>query len=161
MFIEFPSDHIYSGIKELIFELTSEGIIPIIAHPERNSVFIRNMELLYDLIQLGSLSQANSGSFNHRYGTQVEEAAFRLLEMNLIHFVGSDAHNPRTSAPRLMDAVKKIEVIIGEEKARALVVENPQAVLSDLEIPYFPEPVDPREREKKLRIKIPRIFRKK
>ncbi len=161
MFIEFPSDHVFSGIKELFFELMSEGIIPIIAHPERNSVFARNPSLLYELIQMGALAQANSGSFSRIYGREAEDAVFRFLELRLIHFIGSDGHNSRSLAPGLSEARKRVETIIGEEKARFLVIDNPRAVLEDKEIPYMPEAINPEEKEKKFKFNIPGIFKVK
>ena len=64
--VEFPTDHIFSGVKNLFFDLMSEDITPIIAHPERNSVFRSNPELLYELIHMGGFTQANQGSlFGH------------------------------------------------------------------------------------------------
>ncbi|GAG22968.1 unnamed protein product, partial [marine sediment metagenome] len=158
MFVEFPSDLVFSGVKKLFFELMSEGIIPIIAHPERNSVFIHNPSLLYELIQMGGLSQANSGSFSGLYGRRVEEAVLHFLELNLIHFIASDSHNTHSVVARLSEAVKIARMIVGEEKARALVKDNPQAVLDDKEIPYLPEPSNPKEKEKSFKIKIPKIF---
>jgi len=155
MFVEFPSDHVFSGVKELFFELMSEGIIPIIAHPERNSVFVRNPSFLFELVQKGALVQVNSGSFSSVYGRDAEEAVFRFLELNLIHFIGSDAHNTRSMAPRLSEAVKNVEYVIGEERARALVNDNPRAVLDDKEIPYLPEAINPEKRGKKLRVGLP------
>lgn len=160
MFVEFPPDHVFTGVKELFFELMSEGITPIIAHPERNSVFIHTPRLLYELVQMGALSQANSGSFTGMFGSDVEEAVFRFLKLNLIHFIGSDGHNSRSKTPKLREAVKRAETIVGEERAKALVMENPQAVLDDLELPFFQEPVNPLEKEKKLKVKIPFLRRK-
>jgi hypothetical protein len=49
-------------------------------------------------------------------------------------------------------------MIVGEEKARALVKDNPRAVLDDGEIPYLPDPINPKEKEKSFKIKIPNIF---
>ncbi len=158
MFVEFPSDLVFSGAKNLFFELMSEGINPIIAHPERNSVFIHSPSLLYELIQMGGLSQANSGSFSGLYGSRVEEAVLHFLELNLIHFIASDSHNTHSLSSRLSEAVKGAQMIVGEEKARALVKDNPQAVLNDKEIPYVPEPINPEEKEKSFKIKIPKIF---
>ncbi len=158
MFVEFPSDLVFSGAKNLFFELMSEGINPIIAHPERNSVFIHNPSLLYELIQMGGLSQANSGSFSGLYGSRVEEAVLHFLELNLIHFIASDSHNTHSVVSRLSEGVKRARMIVGEEKARALVKDNPQAVLDDEEIPYLPEPVNPKEKEKSFKINIPNIF---
>jgi protein-tyrosine phosphatase len=160
MFVEFPSRHVFSGVKELFFELMSEGIIPIIAHPERNSVFVRNPSFLYELIQMGSLAQANSGSLSGIYGREAEQAVCRFLEMNLIHFIGSDGHNTDALAPRLLEARERVERIIGEEGAVALVKENPGAVLEDRGIPYQPEAVDPSKKERRLPLKISFFKRK-
>ena len=159
MFVEFPSDHVFSGVKNLFFELMSEGIKPIITHPERNSVFIQNPSLLYELVQMGGLSQANSGSFSGLYGKRAEEAVFRFLELNLIHFVASDCHNTRSIVPWLSEAVSKAELTIGKEKARALVKDNPLAVLADEEIPNLDDPINPKEKEKSFKIPIPSFFR--
>lgn len=154
MFVEFPSQHVFSGVKELFFELMSEGVTPIIAHPERNSVFVRNASFLVELIQTGALAQANSGSLSGVYGREAEQAAFHFLEMNLIHFIGSDGHNAGALAPRLLEARMRAEGIIGKKGAAALVEDNPRAVLEDREIPYLPEAASPVKREKKLPLKI-------
>ena len=158
MLIEFPPNHVFSGVKNLFFELLTEEIVPIIAHPERNSVFRDNPALLYELIETGSLAQANSGSFTGLYGRKTMEAAFRFLNWNFIQFVASDAHSPRSASPRLTEAYFQIEEKIGEERALALVWHNPLAVLNDEDIPYRYEPVFPEPKPKSARIKIPNPF---
>lgn len=160
MFLEFPAGHVFSGVKELLFELMTEGFKPIIAHPERNYVFMRSPDLLYELLQMGALAQANSGSFNGLYGRRVQEAAFRFLELRFIHFMGSDAHNPRLPHLWFSDAVKAIEERAGKEVAYALVNDNPHAVLNDHELSYLPSLVDPNEKERSFKIKIPRLFKR-
>jgi len=161
MFVEFPSEHVFSDVKRLFFELMSEGITPIIAHPERNSVFTQNPGLLYDLVQMGALSQANSGSFSGLYGNTVKEGVYQFLELRLIHFIATDGHNTRSILPKLSEALEKAAEVVGEKESYHLVRENPQAVLNDKEISYFPEPVDPRRKEKSFSIKIPNFFRSK
>ena len=74
--------------------------------------------------------------------------------MNLIHFIGSDGHNTNALAPRLSEAKKMAEGIIGKEGAMALVKDNPGAVLEDKEIPYLPEAVNPSKKERRLPLKI-------
>jgi len=160
MFIEFPSDHIFSGIRNLFFDLMSEGIIPIVAHPERNSVFKQNPGLLYDLVQAGAFAQANSGSFTSLYGGKSAKAVGRFLEWNLIHFIASDGHNPRSVAPRLSEAVERAQSIVGKERALTLVKDNPQAVLEDKEIPGLFTPTDPRKLKKSFHIKLPDFIRR-
>lgn len=158
MLVEFPSDIVFSGAKNLFFELMNEGIIPIITHPERNSVFIYNPFLLYELIQMGALSQANSGSFLGLYERRVEETVLHFLEFNFIHFIASDCHNTHSVVSRLSEAMKRARMIVGEEKARALVKDNPQAVLDDKELVFLSEPINPKEKEKTFKINIPDIF---
>ena len=159
MFVEFPQDHVYRAAQNLFFEVMNEGIIPIIAHPERNIVFGQNPGLLYDLVQQGALVQVNSGSLTGIYGRQPYEAVLRLIGWDLVHFIASDGHDPRSIPPRLAEAAKKAEVLAGKETARALVRDNPQAVLEDREVPYLPVSKDPRKSRKSFSIRIPRIFK--
>jgi len=161
MLLEFPSNHIFPGVKDLFFQIESEEIEPIIAHPERNSVFRKNPVLLYELIEMGALVQANRGSFQGRFGSSIRDAAFQFLDWNFIHFIGSDAHNVRSMSPQLADTFRMIAERIGKERAYALVWDNPQAVLSNDVIPYRTDPVYPVREEKSFKIKLPRIIRKK
>ena len=160
MFIEFPSSHVFPGVKDFIFDLMSEGITPIIAHPERNYGFAQNPRLLYELVQMGVLAQANGGSLTGLYGRSVAKTAVRFLTWNLIHFLASDGHHPRSIPPRLAEAAKRAEAVVGKEEARHLVVENPRAVLDDRPIPYLPSPRDPEKMKRSFHIRIPSFFRK-
>jgi len=159
IFVEFPATHVFSGVKNLFFELMSENLTPIITHPERNAVFIQNPVLLYELVQMGALAQANSGSFLGLYGERTEKAVFQFLELHLIHFIGSDSHSARSLSWRLRDAVEKAETIVGQERARALVKENPLAVVENKEVPFVLPPTNPKEKEKSFSLKIPSVFR--
>ncbi|MBD3414632.1 MAG: hypothetical protein GF421_09400 [Candidatus Aminicenantes bacterium] len=161
MFMEFPSDHVFSGVKDLIFELMTEGIVPIIAHPERNSVFRRNPHYLYELLEMGVFSQVNQGSFNGVYGTRVQDAVYRFLELGYVHFIATDCHNTWVILPRLSEAVRKAGEVIGEEKAKALVKDNPLCVVENREISYVPEPQSAANQKKSLKIKLPSFMKKK
>jgi protein-tyrosine phosphatase len=161
LLVEFPSKHIFSGVGQLFFEIMSEGITPIIAHPERNDVFIRHPEMLYELIQRGSMAQANAGSLLSLYGQKVKETLLEFLEWNLVHFIGSDGHNMKGISPGFSEAFALVRDNFGERTARALMFINPHAVLEDRAIPYHPEPVDPRKRKKSLKVKIPSIFKRR
>jgi len=159
MFVEFPPEHVFSGVKDLFFEMMSEGITPIIAHPERNSVFRRHPRLLYELIKMGALAQANRGSFTGLYGRHAQDTVFLFLEMNLLHFCATDCHNPDVSAPRLIETARIIAESKDEDAAVALVRDNPRAVIDDRLIPYLPDPVDPAAKKKSMKIKLPSFLR--
>ena len=157
LFVEFPSDCIFPRIKELFFEIMTDGIIPVIAHPERNSVFARKPEILYELIEMGALAQLNAGSLTGNYGMNVYHQALYLLRMNYIHLIGSDAHDTHSRPPILSRARETASKVIGKEKALLLVRENPKAIIEDKKIPLLEEPVEP-SKEKKLRVKIPKFL---
>lgn len=159
MFIEFPTDHVFPSVRGLVFELMSAGVLPIIAHPERNAVLARRPELLYDLVRMGALAQANRGSFLGLYGRMAADAAGLFLKYNLIHFIASDGHNTGSLAPILSDAVKRAELLVGSEGALALVDANPRAVLEDREVPYLPSPVDPRKSKKSFHLRVKGLFK--
>ncbi len=161
LFVEFPSEHVFSGVKDVFFKIMNEGITPIIAHPERNSDFSRRPYLLYELIQMGALSQVNSGSFSGIYGREAELSVFRFLKLNLIHLIASDAHSVNRIPPRLSKARERVRLVSGEKIAWSLVKDNPQAILDNRDIPFFPDPVDPRENEKSLKIRLPHFFRRR
>jgi len=159
MFVEFPHDHVFPGVKDLFFELMSERVTPIIAHPERNTAFVRFPKLLFDLVEMGALVQANGGSFLGRYGPDCEGAVLRFLELGLVHFISSDGHNTHSKPPRLAAAVERVAAVIGRENAAALVRDNPRAVIEDREIPFHPDPVHPDGKEKTLKLKFPGFLR--
>jgi len=159
MLVEFPSDHIFAGVKNLFYELLSERITPIIAHPERNSVFVRHPQVLYDLVVMGSLVQSNAGSLTGIYGKGVQDAVRMFLNLKMVHFIGTDAHNITTVPPLLSEAFHRAAEIIGLEDAKALVEDNPKAVIENKDIVNFPEPVVPERKGKKLKIRFPSFFK--
>lgn len=155
LFVEFPPDHVYSSARDIFFNLMNDGIIPIIAHPERNAVFQKEPARLYDLVRMGALAQANSRSFLGGYGTHVRETVELFLRLNLVQIIASDAHSPRTRAPRLRAAVAEAAKIVGEREAQAMVAANPEAVIKDGEPPHRPDPVDPALNRKSLKLGVP------
>ena len=159
IFVEFPHDHVFQGVKDLFFELMSERVTPIIAHPERNMAFARFPKQLFDLVEMGALAQVNGGSLLGRYGPDSEAAALRFLELGLVHFISSDGHNTHSKPPRLAAAAERAAAVIGRDKASALVRDNPRAVIEDREIPFHPDPVDPEGKERTLKMKFPSFLR--
>ncbi len=94
LLFELPFDIMPVNINETILKLHSEGIVPIIAHPERNMYFVRNMQKFIELIETGCLVQLDAASLVGVHGSNVKRFAKKLIDMNLIQFVASDAHKP-------------------------------------------------------------------
>jgi protein-tyrosine phosphatase len=56
-----------------------------------------------------------------------------------VHFVASDAHNTKRRPLRLQPAYDAVSRQFGDEKARALFVENPLAAFEGRDLPHVPE----------------------
>jgi len=77
-------------LYDLLFQITSEGYIPILAHPER--YLYMNM-YNYNKIKELCLFQLNLLSLNGYYGKSALEKSKILLKENMYNFVGSDLHH--------------------------------------------------------------------
>lgn len=96
LLIEFPSNEIPQYTEKLFYELQIRGYIPVIAHPERNKMISKDLSKLYDLVNKGALSQLTASSLTGNSGKKVKNLALQILDNNLAHFIGSDAHNVGT-----------------------------------------------------------------
>jgi tyrosine-protein phosphatase YwqE len=90
-------------LKEVIFNLNSNGYQPVLAHPERYIYLKENKKLLQELIDQKLLFQLNMLSITGFYSKQVEKFAEELIKKNAVAFVGSDCHN-MMQASRLKEA---------------------------------------------------------
>ena len=160
MLLEFPADHLYSDVGRLFFDLMTEGITPVIAHPERNSVLARYPEKMAEFIVTGVRCQINSGSLLGVYGGASKEAAWNFLESRCVHFLASDCHSTRSLVPHLGKAAGLIREKLGEKTARALVEDNPQAALENRPLPFVPDPVKRKEKKRTLKIRIPSFLKR-
>lgn len=93
LLIELPSNSMPHYTKNLLYEIQTKGFIPVIAHPERNKAIAQDINLLYELINNGALSQITASSLTGEIGKNLQKLSIQLIEHNLVHFVASDAHH--------------------------------------------------------------------
>lgn len=93
LLLELPSETVPFYTKYIIQALLDEGIIPIIAHPERNKAIIENPSRLENLVQIGATAQITSSSLTGHFGRRIQKFALYLVNTNLVHTYGSDVHN--------------------------------------------------------------------
>lgn len=96
LLLEFPSNEVPHYSKQLFYELQTMGYIPIIAHPERNKAIVQNLDLLFELINGGALSQLTTSSILGDFGSNVRRISLKIMDNNLAHFIASDAHSATT-----------------------------------------------------------------
>ena len=81
--------------EEMIFEITSAGYTPVMAHPERYR-YIRDPLKEYGRFkELGVLFQVNLNSFGGHYGRSAKVLADFLSQNGMIDFLGSDVHHQK------------------------------------------------------------------
>ena len=134
--VEFPHSHLPARSIDILQSLKSEGLKPLIAHPERNPSVIKNPKLLIELVQnTGAAVQVTSGSIAGEFGRRIRMCSHYLLKNGVVDIIASDSHSMRFRLPGLIKGVKTATKIIGKEAAACLVFDNPLAVLNGLPIP--------------------------
>ena len=113
LFIEFPSGSVPRYAERLLYELQTEGLVPIIVHPERNQEIIENPDLLYKFVNNGALTQVTAGSVCGYFGKNIKKFSRQLIEANLTHFIASDAHNVHNRSFKMVEAFEQIEKSYG------------------------------------------------
>lgn len=129
LLLEFPSQLVPPASRQLIFLLVTQGVIPIITHPERNFAMQQNPKILLDLINNGAYCQLTAMSITGGFGPLVQRCALYFLKNCWVHVIASDAHSPDLRPPLLSAAVKAAGEILGAREAEKLVRDNPAAVL--------------------------------
>lgn len=86
-FVGFPSHE-----NELFFEMIGAGYKPVLAHFERYAAFHGSIEKAIEYKSRGAFIQLNLNSLTGHYGPQVKKQAERLIDAELVDFVGSDCH---------------------------------------------------------------------
>ena len=128
--IEFPFQEQPVYTDDVLFDLQTTGITPIIAHPERYRGVLQDPNTALGWLARGCLLQVNTGSILGRFGSTVQEAAEVLLTHDMAQFVASAAHSVQRRTLDLPQALGVLVELLGAERAEELVAANPGAVLA-------------------------------
>ncbi|MFL2136713.1 tyrosine-protein phosphatase [Ruoffia sp. FAM 24228] len=116
--IEFPSDRVPSNAKQVLQELIDDGITPVIAHPERNHELATNLYRLYELVQMGCLTQITTSSYSGYYSETLVENSQQMIEHNLAHILASDVHHMEHRPMNVQAAFERLEKEYGQETVK-------------------------------------------
>ncbi|WP_029408402.1 tyrosine-protein phosphatase [Thiomicrorhabdus sp. Milos-T2] len=125
LLLEFPNNMIPIGSDNLTKWLLSQNIVPIIAHPERNQAIIDNPNKLKPFLDQGCLTQLTASALTGNFGMQSKAFAEQLLLEDKITIMATDAHNKRYRRPVIQESLQIAIDLIGETKAKKLVLDNP------------------------------------
>ena len=108
--IEMPTKSVPDYALDLLKEMLQQGMVPVIAHPERNHAFAKDIRLLYQFIEAGCLSQVTSHSYIGFYGGKLRKISQEMIEHNLIHIISSDAHHLEYRPFNMQKAYEQVEL---------------------------------------------------
>ncbi len=88
-----------NNVDELLFDISSSGCKPVIAHPERY-LYMENKDY-HKLREKDYALQLNLLSFSDMYGPQVTKNTIYILEQGLYSVIGTDLHRLSTFKSRI------------------------------------------------------------
>ncbi len=127
----FPLDGVLEGLQ-------ANNMVGILSHPERNQGILKQPDLIPPLVERGCLMQITANSLTGVFGKNCQALCEWLLERQLVHFVATDAHGPRSRRPLIRRAFDRVEELSGTALATELCCTNPLAVAEGRDIQVRP-----------------------
>lgn len=90
--IETPFTNFPMIFDEVIFEIETRGLTPVLAHPERYEYWFGHTGRVKELRERGVKMQVTAGSLAGYYGPVQKKMAKSLIRESLVDFIGSDMH---------------------------------------------------------------------
>jgi protein-tyrosine phosphatase len=140
LLVELSDFAVPPGISSKFQELLDWGLRPILTHPERNPLLQRTPERVLRWVEHGCIVQVTASAFTGRWGKRAQQMAEWLLRRDGVHVLATDAHSIDSRPPILSAGRDAAAELCGQETADALVIANPQAIISGQPLPYYPSP---------------------
>jgi protein-tyrosine phosphatase len=134
LLLELPANDYPLYTREVIFDLELRGLVPILAHPERNAAIQDDPNRMVRLARRGVLGQLIASSLLAGADRTTRSTARRLLKRGLVQLLATDGHDADRRAPRLAEGVRAAARLVGREQAEAMVTTVPEAILADREV---------------------------
>lgn len=137
LLVEFSDYGITPHVRNILEDFLAIDVVPIITHPERNSILQRNPQVMFPWIESGVLVQVTANSVTGFWGSHPKKVSEFLLKEGAVHVLASDAHEPRKRTPILSKARAAAAAIVGQDYAEMLVSANPLAIVKGEPLPYM------------------------
>ena len=122
--VEFPGSWLeiedsIAAVTDAVVGVEAAGLVPVLAHPERNRAVAADPACVQPLAERGALLCLNAPSVLGLHGSTAERTAWELLDRGLIHLAASDAHS-HSRPPTLDVAYDLVRARLGDGAARPL-----------------------------------------
>jgi len=140
LLVELSDFSIPPSVTTKLEDLVAQDLRPIITHPERNLILQRSPERVLQWADMGCAVQVTASALTGLWGGKAKQVANWLLKHEGIHIIATDAHSIDGRPPILSEGRDAAAQVVGTDVARALVDDNPRAVIEGRDLPYFPTP---------------------
>ncbi len=130
LMVEFAEHSIPDTITGVLKDMDQRGITPVVTHPERNALLMKRIPEMVQWVRFGCLLQVTAQSFSGRFGKAAQANCHKLMELNMVHFVASDAHDTQWRPPDLRHAYQHVSTEFGKGVAERLFVDYPRTALT-------------------------------
>jgi len=114
----------------IVDRLRRAGLTVVFAHPERCRSVRADPAGLDEARAAGALLQVVASSLAGRWGRDVAQSGWSLLDTGRADLLGSDAHTATGSVQRLRGVVERVGLRYGREVVDELTVRTPAEILS-------------------------------
>lgn len=132
LLVEFYFDEDLHYMDDSLCAIAAEGIVPVIAHPERYGAVQQMPRVIDRWFHEGRVIQLNKGSILGRLGRRAEQTAQWILAHGLAHAVASDAHSDQVRTPQMSELREHLEENCGIAYTALLLEENPLRICKNL-----------------------------
>ena len=106
--IEFLPAEPFRTIRNAMDQVLGIGYCPILAHAERYECILKNWKEAGELHSMGVEIQVNAASVAGQAGWPAGRLTRRLLDQELVDYIGTDAHGDRSRTPDLRKCCQKL-----------------------------------------------------
>lgn len=124
-------------VKDVVQVIESQGLVPVIAHPERYDFTMKNYNSISELSEMGVLFQCNLSSLTGDLGKNEYKLACEMVNKGAVSFLASDAHRieyRNTDINSMVDYISRYKKKVNTENFNKLLIENPNKILRNEEI---------------------------
>lgn len=129
--LEFSVDTDRKRMQNAIYQFSSAGYYPIIAHPERYETLIAFPELMQELGNLGAYFQMNAGSLSKSHGWRRKQFIRSMLKNGMIQFLATDAHDTQKRPPQFGKNADRLIKKCGKSEAAEMLYENAKMLINN------------------------------
>lgn len=99
--------------EESLFQIQSQGVIPVLAHIERYPYIAKEPTMLAEWLDAGVLTQINATSLLEK--SEYQKAAQKYIQWGMVHMMASDTHSIDKRPPNLAEGLEKCDESLREQ----------------------------------------------